>query len=143
MKYPTRKIRDVDLFTARFNYYDRETIVQDDGKTAVFTISRDTQNEGWKFDHYIDERGFTVWLKEDHEKKWDVKLTLEQFLLLSEKPYTDNEVNLELGPDFKLYSDEVLHKYEYGGILSMRGGWYITHKDHPTLILFSKNTRLS
>ena len=143
MIYPTRKIREVGEFTAKFNYYDNEKVVQEDGKIAVFTISRDTQNDGWKFDHYIDHRGFMVWTKEDHDLRWDDKLTYEQLLLISEKPYNANDVKYELTPNFALEENEVLHKYEYGGIMSMRGGWYITHKDHPPLILFSIQTRIS
>lgn len=143
MIYPSRKIRGVDNFTAKFNYYDSEKVIQEDGKIAVFSISRDTQSEGWKFDHYVDGRGFMIFEGDDHFLKWDDKLTVEQKLLLSEKPYTQSDVDFELGSDFKLGEDEVLHKYEHGGVMSMRGGWYITQKDHPALIILVKQTRMS
>lgn len=31
--------------------------------------------------------------------------------------------------------DELLHSYEYGGVLSERGGWFVTHRDHPDRVL--------
>lgn len=38
---------------------------------------------------------------------------------------------------------EVLREFEFGGILSMRGGYFVTHKDRPNLVLRYAVTRMS
>lgn len=38
-------------------------------------------------------------------------------------------------PDPTVADDEELHAYKYGGVLSERGGWFVTKKGDPTRVL--------
>lgn len=58
MIFPTRQIR-VDEFREKkgytYDYPDSEIVVQEDGRRAQFTISKYTENQGWKFHFYLDD----------------------------------------------------------------------------------------
>jgi len=143
MKTPTRPIRTTDPFTSKYDYYDHETVEQDDGTLALFTISNHTQEKGWVFQHMVDKYGFVLWEEKDHKRMWDDEITIEQLLLEAkdEDPY--HTVRGDFGPDFKIADDESIHAYKYGGVLSERGGWFIVKKNEPNKIIRSKQTWLS
>jgi hypothetical protein len=49
----------------------------------------------------------------------------------------------EIPPYEAISAGEKLHAYKYGGILSMRMGWYITPKVEPNRVLRSKQIAMS
>jgi hypothetical protein len=141
---PTRPIRTVDAFTSKYNYYDHETVIQEDGRIAKFTITNHTRDKGWIFQGYEDKYGFCIWDDEDRSAKWDNTLTMEMHLLRSVRESVNvNDVIHEFGNNFSLNENELLLSYEYGGIMSQRGGYLIVHKDNPTKILRSIQTMIS
>lgn len=92
-----------------------------------------------------DQFGFEIWEDEDHLKWWDQskKITIEDLLLGSK--FEPDKYNLKnsLPFDFKIADDEKIWEYKYGGMLSSRGGYFITKKDKPFWILRSKMTWMS
>jgi hypothetical protein len=143
MKYPDRPPRN-EPYLEKYNYYDHETAVQEDGKIALFSFESKKRKKGWVFSCYVDEYGFKIWEEEDRFARWDDKWTIEQLLLCSRgKKYSLHYPPDDLNKDFKLGEDEELWPYSYGGILSGRGGWYITKKDNPMKVIRSIQTWLS
>lgn len=146
MKYPTRPIKENE-FSFGHNYYDEENIIQEDGRIAHFSISKNTEKDGWKFEYYIDKYGFMIWSDEFRESKNGKDY--RDRLLKSIIDYTDHQVFLELGRDFRLNKDEILFRYSYGGVLSLRMGWFviksgpISIEPNAMVILKSKMTIIS
>ena len=144
MKFPDRPIRTTDPHTAKYNYYDHEKVVQDDGRIAAFQITNHTRDKGWVFTGYKDKYGFSLWDDEDRKRMWDESITVEQLLIRSIKGgCTIHKARQEFGNDFELGEGEIMLEYKYGGMLSGRGGYIIVHKDNPTTILRSKATWMS
>lgn len=143
MKTPTRPIRTVDPFTSNYDYYDHETVEQDDGTLATFSISNHTQEKGWVFQNMVDKYGFMLWEDKDRQKMWNDKITIEQFLLLSKCESSHYTIQECFGPAFKISNDEFIYPYEYGGVLSGRGGWFVVKKNEPNKIIRSKQIWLS
>lgn len=93
-----------------------------------------------------DKYGWWIWDNDsDHVKWWskDECITFEELLLKHGRPANQNDVKWEGCPDFVVADDEQVWYYEYGGVLSMRGGFYITKKDRPNWILRSIMTKIS
>lgn len=44
-------------------------------------------------------------------------------------------VSLGARADPVVGDNEVLHPYEYGGMLAERGGWFVTNKNDPCRVL--------
>jgi hypothetical protein len=133
---PTRSIREVDGFTQKYNYYDWETVTQEDGRIAKFMMQNHHKDKGWEFVCYIDKFGFELWDGTESEE-------ITQTFLTGVQPYKPHQVSEELGVDFCLSCDEQLFRYKYGGVLSSRGGWFVTSIHNPMKILRSKQIWMS
>jgi len=142
MKFPEREPRN-EPSMAQYNYYDHETVVQDDGSIAKFIFENHKRDKGWRFSCMIDEYGFRIWTEEDHQHKWDDNTTFEQLLLESKDPKPYQSARDDFGYDFSVAEDEELHAYVYGGILSERGGWFVVKKNDPNKIIRSTQTWMS
>jgi len=136
MKFPAREPRN-EPHLAKYNYYDTETVVQDDGSIAKFVFENNKREEGWRFSCMVDKHGFWIWDDKDHEKRWDENITIEQLLLESKCSNPSNDTPV------KVADDEEIHAYVYGGVLSQRGGWFVVKKNNPNKIIRSKQTWLS
>jgi hypothetical protein len=143
MILPSRPPLERQSYHLGLNYYDHETAVQEDGRIASFSYSSDEHEKGWQFKGHQDKYGFHIWTEEDHKRLWSDDYRVEELLLTHRKSYTDWEVKEHLGPDFKVSPFEELWAYEYGGALSMRGGWFVTDKGDSYRILRSTQTRMS
>lgn len=91
-----------------------------------------------------DQYGFIIWKETDHKRMWDDSITIEQALIRSiTGGCTLKDARQEFGTHFNLGDNEIMLEYEYGGILSGRGGYLIVHRDNPTTILRSIQTWMS
>jgi hypothetical protein len=143
MKFLDRKPRN-EPSLANYNYYDHETVVQDDGQIAAFQFENHKRDDGWKFVGYKDKYGFSIWDDKDRTRMWDESVTMEKHLVYSTKSGCSlSKARQEFGSDFELGEDEIIIEYEYGGPLSGRGGYFIVNKNNPTKILRSIQTWLS
>lgn len=93
----------------------------------------------------VDKYGFRIWTEEDHKAMWDENTTFEQVLLESVNKNPHNTLSNDFGPEFKsfLSDDEEIFAYNYGGVLSSRGGWFVVKKNDPKRIIRSIQTWLS
>jgi hypothetical protein len=123
MIYPSRPIRKVDSHTAKYNYYDHEKIIQEDGQIATFLMMNE-KDKGWIFCGYEDVHGFRIWNDDDRSRA-------EQMYLSARKNCVASDI-LAVG--------ETMFAYEYGCIMSQRGGFLVV-KDGR--ILRSKQTWMS
>jgi len=87
-------------------------------------------------DHY----GFQIWTDEDRAKMWDQHITIEKHLFES---VTTADPKEEFGPNFRVGDDEAVIGYRWGGVLSMRAGFFVVNKKEPQKILRSIMTRIS
>ena len=142
MKLPTREPRNEPTLE-KYNYYDHESVEQEDGRFASFIFENDKRKEGWRFQGYEDKFGFRIWEEKDHEARWDDKFTYEQVLLDSNDPDPYHSLKESFGPDFRVADDEEIRAYVYGGVLSQRGGWFVVKKNQPYHIIRSIQTWLS
>jgi hypothetical protein len=143
MILPDRPPLERQSYHLGLSYYDHATAVQEDGRIASFSYHSDEHHKGWQFKGYQDKYHFYIWTEDDHKKLWDENLRIEELLLTHRISYTDWDVKEQLGPDFKVGPDEELWAYKYGGVLSMRSGWYVTHLSNPYRILRSIQTLIS
>ena len=140
MKYPDRQPKGPQSYHQGLTYYDHEKVIQDDGCIASFSFRSDESDKGWVFNCWLDKHGFRIWDDKLRSQMWDETITYQDLLIESEKPMGErwDYVSKDVITD-----GETLHAYEYGGVLSMRGGFYITTSDNPKKILRSKQTRMS
>jgi hypothetical protein len=121
-------------------FYSHADIPQDNGLIAHFQC-RNGSDIGWKFISYItidefciidsdklNDENYNWYYGEMVESKTDASKFVEDLEY-------DIEVNLSEG-------DEVF-AYEFGGILSMRGGLFVAHKDNPSIPLRYKQLIMS
>jgi hypothetical protein len=114
-----------------YTYYDHQVVAQPDGRLAAFTWNNKQREKGWMFSHWEDADGFHL-LNGDEQIGEIAKQLLDAVQLIPE----DEDLPI-VGPG------EVLHAYEYGGFMSMRGGWFTTDKNAPNKVLRYKQTRMS
>lgn len=133
MKLPTRPIRENES-SLGLPYYDHETVKQDDGTLAKFSIRSDELDKGWVFDYFQDEFGFQI-VQPNEADKFDI-------VLKSEIPVGKRAIFLK-NEMAAVQGDEQLHCYEYGGVMSKRGGFYITPRDNPNKVLRVKGVWMS
>lgn len=202
MKFPSRPLRyDPSLERPDYPYYDRESVVQDDGRIASFSGHSHAREKGWQFAGWRDAQRFWLlegdeqtgemarrlldsteeknrarheaWLEQEEAKRQ--KVVPEQglgsfgkfaFPVLENMPHAsilDELVAVQpmaspssRTPVFELRfgpytppppptvaEDEVLHAYKYGGVLSERGGWFVTKKNDPTRVLRYRQDMMS
>lgn len=130
MKPPTREPRN-EPSLEKYTYYDHEVVVQEDGRLAKFEWNNKERDKGWQFSHWEDKFGFKLF-----EDK-DIRTT--HHLLDSEIPL-GSHIDLSDVPGLKqsLSDTEQLHEFKYGGVMSGRGGFYITPKNQPGNVLRAK-----
>lgn len=133
MKIPLRPIRE-NKFSLGLPYYDHEVIEQYDGKLANFSIRSDELDKGWVFNYFEDEFGFRI-VQPDETEKFDI-------VLKSEIPVGKRAIFLR-NEMAAVQGNEQLHCYEYGGVLSKRGGFYITPRDNSNKVLRVKGVWMS
>lgn len=132
MKYPTRTPRVINpVYVGKF--VDHESVLQDDGRIAVFKWSYE-DGKTWEFSSWRDKHGFHIY--ETEEEQFGEHA---QTLIASEKDLLSEEIP----PYEALNTGEKLHAYRYGGILSKRMGWYITSEAEPNRVLRSKQRAMS
>lgn len=105
-----------------YNYYDHELVTQEDGKIARFSWCNKEKEKGWQFSNWEDAQGFHI-VDENTNAKFLIQIL-------------NSKSNSRFGAyEFKIDDDEEIHNYEYGGILSKRGGVFITKKNNPFKII--------
>lgn len=143
IKKPTRPRRVMksprdDLFI------DHERVPQPDGRVAVFMWP--IEKNGWEFDYFQDNQGFRILEGPDQTGGIAKRLTANEIDVSTVSTRSKNEpIQLrQHGIEVpQISDDEMLHAYKYGGILSMRMGWYITPKNDNKRVLKTKLIALS
>lgn len=127
MKTPDREPRN-EPSLENYTYYDHQVVVQDDGRFAKFTWNNKERNKGWQFSHWEDQAGFNIF--EDKDIKTAHLLIDSEIPLWSHLDKSDFPLISNLLDD-----SEQLHEFKYGGVMSGRGGFYITPKNAPGNVL--------
>jgi hypothetical protein len=130
MKFPTRPPRN-EPSLEKYNYYDHEAIIQDDGTIAAFTWEKDRRNEGWRFVGYKDKHNFNLWSEEDRSRQYSEGVTFNQLLIDSKKQPLDPFEAIRNG----IKPEEAAYNYSYGGMLSGRGGIFVVNRNEPNKII--------
>jgi hypothetical protein len=139
LKLPTREPRTMK---ASVPYYDWETVIQDNGQRAQFRYKSDEHEKGWVLNGYLDEFGFSIVGADEPQDSWYLKNAFEH------KSWPRAvEVAQYFGDKLtKGYFDhrgEVLFKYSFGDILSMREGYFVIHVNAPEKIIRIIQTAMS
>jgi len=108
--------------------YVRTTVQQADGNSAVFIWG----DRGWSFEYYVDKNRFRILTEEEQTGEYAKNLVSHEVV--------DHPEEI---PDNALNENETIHAYRYGGIMSMRCGWYITPSDDFNRVLKVKLVRMS
>jgi len=141
MKYPTRNPQERQSYHLDHTFYDHETVKQDDGNIIAFSYRSDEHEKGWQFSHLEDECGFMIWDDAYRLRKWDDKITLNDFLL--QHPCDLNDSVFLRGRKINLNKDEKLIGYKFGGVLSSRWGVVVVNVNEPNKILRSLRLAMS
>lgn len=128
MKTPAKEPRNEPTLE-KYTYYDHEVVVQEDGRFAKFTWNNKEREKGWQFSHWEDKEGFRIFEDED--------LRVAHHLLDSEIPF-GTHISFWDVPSLYLSDTEELHEFKYGGVMSGRGGFYVTPKNEPGNVLRAK-----
>jgi len=130
MIFPTRPPRN-EPSLEKYNYYDHEKVVQEDGRIAAFTWESKRKVDGWRFTGYKDKHNFDIWSDEDRIRQYYHGYTVQQLLLDSKKEMLDPFEAISEG----IKPEEAGYKYEYGGMLSGRGGIFVVNRKEPNKII--------
>jgi hypothetical protein len=120
-------------------YNDHETILQPDGRIAVFEYDSDKNKEGWVFAGWKDAHDFGIWGNDDRARMWDDKITIQELLIESKGAMLDPFEAMKEG----IAVDETAYHYEYGEVLAQRGGIFVVKTNDPRRIIRAKMTWLS
>lgn len=138
MKTPSREPRN-EPSLEKYHYYDKETVVQDDGRIASFSWCNKDREKGWQFAGWKDAHDFGIWDNNDRARMWDNKITIQELLIESKGAMLDPFEAMEEG----VAVDETAYHYEYGGMLAQRGGIFVVKTNDPRRIIRAKMTWLS
>ena len=132
MKFPTRPPRN-EPSLEKYNYYDHETVVQEDGTITAFTWESNRKADGWRFVGYKDGHNFNLWTDDDRARIWSdkMKMTFQDLLLESKKDALDPFEAVSEG----IKVEEAAYRYSYGGMLSGRGGIFVVNRNEPNKII--------
>ncbi|MCX6654472.1 MAG: hypothetical protein NTY03_05045 [Candidatus Bathyarchaeota archaeon] len=139
MTLPSRPPKKRESYHLGLSYNDHESVVQPDGRIAVFEFSSAKKAKGWVFAGWKDAHDFGIWDNNDRARMWDKKITIQEHLIESKGNMLDPFEAMKEG----IGVDETAYHYVYGGPLAQRGGIFVVKTNDPRRIIRAKMTWLS